>query len=174
MRDIFKLLNQKGQSLLEITISLGLILIVVTALTITTVNGIKNSQLSQNQLQATKLAQEGLEKVRQIRELNCPVRLSDSGSWTEYKWYGFDPLLIWDKALGLTGKDFRFNTLNETPSCALSESSADSSLNDPKFIRKINLITDTSARTVKVTSSVSWTDFSGDHKTELTTILSDI
>jgi hypothetical protein len=66
-------INNRGQTLLEIAVMMGVILIVVGGLTITVINGLKNSQFSQNQIQATKLAQEGLEKVKLISENNWQV-----------------------------------------------------------------------------------------------------
>jgi hypothetical protein len=64
---------EAGQTLLEIVVMIGVILVIVSGLTITVVNGLKNSQLSQNQAQATKLAQEGIEKVKTIKANNWNV-----------------------------------------------------------------------------------------------------
>jgi type II secretory pathway pseudopilin PulG len=62
-----------GQGLMELVVGLGLIGIVVGALAIVTTNSLRNSQFSKNQVQATKIAQENLEKVRTIRNNNFGI-----------------------------------------------------------------------------------------------------
>jgi DNA-binding NarL/FixJ family response regulator len=46
---------------------MGVAIIVVGALTFATIASLRNAQFSQNQAQATKLAQEGLEKVKSLK-----------------------------------------------------------------------------------------------------------
>lgn len=84
-------LNQLGQSLIEVVVLVGLALVIVTGLTIVTVNGLKNSQFSQNQAQATRLAQEAIDCIRSVRDKNLPMCIGGSGSTctggTRYYWY---------------------------------------------------------------------------------------
>lgn len=165
---IFKgLKKQIGESLLEVTISLGLALLVVTALTVTTVNGLKNSQLSQNQLNATKYAQEGIERVRQIRERNCPVTVGS----TQYYWYG-PGNSIW--SIQLAG--FFKYTVNDTavPAvCRLEEVLVPETIESGKFTRSINIVDGVDQNTKKVTVTVNWSDFSGTHESKLETSLTN-
>ena len=64
---MISIFSHKGQSLLELVVSVGLLVVVVTALAVTMINGLRNSQFSQNQSQATKLAQEGLDGVKNVK-----------------------------------------------------------------------------------------------------------
>lgn len=160
MKILKGLKKQAGESLLEVTISLGLALLVVTALTVTTVNGLKNSQLSQNQLKATKYAQEGIERMRQIRERNCPVTFNSN----QYVWYGpGDSIWLVDPA----GK-YRF-TITQTE-CRLDASTTPEELDNNKFKRSVSI---TGTATKKVTVSVTWNDFSGSHESKLETSLTN-
>lgn len=68
-----KKLKIHGQTLIELVVSIGFVLIIISAVAILTVNGLKNSQFSRNQIQATKLAQEGIEKIRNLRAQNYTV-----------------------------------------------------------------------------------------------------
>lgn len=158
--------NSKGSTLLEVLVSLALVLFVVTALTITTINGLKNSQLSQNQLQATKYAQEGVEQIKQARERNCKIFVT--GESDPYVWYG-PGQSIWNRSLGAT--DFKLNVSGTE--CNLNQVNSEETIVS-KFSRKITLQDDGSnSDRKKVTVKVSWTDFSGAHKSELITILSE-
>lgn len=60
--------NQKGQTLIEAVVALMTILIIITAIAIVIVNGLYNSQFVKNQNEANKLAQEGIEIVRNIQK----------------------------------------------------------------------------------------------------------
>lgn len=166
--------NQKGSTLLEVLVSLALVLFVVTALTITTINGLKNSQLSQNQLQATKLAQEGVEQVKQARERNCEIHLT--GDLIPYVWYG-PGQSIFSRNLGA---DFKLNVPGirlsgnppPPPACSLDQVTTDQVLEN-KFNRRITIQDDVGVNKKKVIVKVSWTDFSGPHTSEVVTILGE-
>lgn len=84
-------INQEGNSLLEVLVASTVGVLVVTALTFATIFSIRNARFAQNSAQATKLAQEGLEKVRTQRDrrtinlwsMTCPCRLNLSGTLVE-------------------------------------------------------------------------------------------
>src|SRR5258708_13629327 len=57
---------QLGQSLLEVTLALGILIIILCAITIVTINVLRNSQFSNNHAQPTKLPQDGLNKAKTI------------------------------------------------------------------------------------------------------------
>lgn len=66
-------LNQKGQSLIEVVVALSVAAVIITALLIVVITSLRNAQLSQTQSRATKYAQEGLERVRAIRDRDGAV-----------------------------------------------------------------------------------------------------
>src|SRR5258708_4225759 len=74
---------QIGQSLLEVVVLIGLALVIVTGLTVVTINGLKNTQFSQNQAQATRFAQDAVDCVRSIKDTNKPITIGGS----PYYWY---------------------------------------------------------------------------------------
>lgn len=167
-------INQRGQALLEVTIATGLAVMIITAIAITTIIGLRNSQFAQNQIQATKYAQEGLELVRAIQGRNCPVTVTASG--TSYYWYD-DPTIdneerIWGKQANLIGT---FQPRLSSTNCDLRTVTSPETVNN-RFRRSIllgNITPTANVAKLKVTSVVSWTDFSGDHQSQLVTILSD-
>lgn len=60
--------RQSGQSLIEVVIALLVIVVVLGALVVTILTGLKNAQFAQSQVKATKYAQEALDKIRAIRD----------------------------------------------------------------------------------------------------------
>jgi prepilin-type N-terminal cleavage/methylation domain-containing protein len=60
--------NEKGQTLVELIVVVAVGAIIISALTFAAIYTIRNSQFAKNQFQATKLAQEGMEKVKSIRD----------------------------------------------------------------------------------------------------------
>lgn len=165
--------NTKGQSLLEITIAIGVAVLVISALTITTLIGLRNSQFSQNQILATKYAQEGLEKVKSMRLRNEIV--CTNGGLTQRTWIASDPSNMWGLAIDATTPTTFYIDPSASPTCKLSDSPGLISSEDPItgtiFTRRI-LISDYSGSTQKkFVSKVAWTDSTGTHKSEISTIL---
>lgn len=169
--------NEIGQSLLEVTVLVGLALLTVSGLVIVTVNSLKNSQYSQNQAQATKLAQEGIDQVKSIADRNCPV--SSGGS---YLWFnsanstGSD--LIWSQTWAAE-RQFRiqnFTTCTESiPGLVQGSPDINPTAAGGIFTRNISIRDSTSCsptescKIIKVT--VSWTDTSGSHQSHLATMI---
>lgn len=60
--------GEAGQTLIEVIVVVTVSVIVVGALVFATIASLRNASFSKNQAQATKLAQDGLEKVRTIRD----------------------------------------------------------------------------------------------------------
>lgn len=58
---------QKGETLIEALGALALVAVVVTAVSSAVITALNNAQYNENQTQATKFAQQGLEAVRKIR-----------------------------------------------------------------------------------------------------------
>jgi Tfp pilus assembly protein PilV len=162
--------NQKGQSLLELVVLIGVIVIVVTGMVATLVYGLKNSSFSQNQLQATKLAQEGLELMRTARQRNCVVNV---GAFPYYWSPQLGQTTIWNQSAIFTGSTFFRVNLQATPCNVTSNASAESFSTVGPFNRTITL-TDLTQSQLRVTSIVTWTDPSGSHSSNLSTILANI
>jgi len=59
-----------GQSLVEMVIAVGILVLVILALVAVTTVSVRNASFSRNQALATKYAQETIEKVRAYREQN--------------------------------------------------------------------------------------------------------
>lgn len=165
------MINQKGETILEITIALGLILIVVSGIAIATVNGLRNSQFAKNQLTATKYAQEMLEGVRSIKD-------------RDYSVCGPAPVLRWSDvwAFSFTSANYNFilrttgTTCNTTsdPFWLQNQAAAEVITNSgTTFSRQIRVENTAQTNQKKVTAIVKWDDASGSHQSELTTILSD-
>ncbi|KKQ66422.1 MAG: hypothetical protein US86_C0005G0033 [Candidatus Daviesbacteria bacterium GW2011_GWA2_38_24] len=171
------ILNSKGQSLLEVTITLGVAILIIVALTITTIQGLQSSQFSQAQVQATKYAQEGIEKIRLMKVSNTPIEITDTnGNIQEYYWYSSNNL-IWSLSFGAL-KSFKFKTPCSNGTCRLIRLNAGDSPDyeslDNERLRRYIYIEDTGNQNQKkVTVEVKWTDSGGDHSSKLETILSN-
>ena len=167
-----KFFNSKGQTMLEIVIMLSVLLIVTSAVVIISVNSLRNSQFSKNQTQATRLAQEGIDKVRTGIKKNCPIVNLDAQS---YYWYE-NAVLVWSISInnGSIPRNYSINL--ESSPCQFTEVSTGSGDNlDSNFGKLFNrqiLISDDTATTKKVNSLVEWTDFSGKHTSNIVTVVS--
>ncbi len=171
--------NEKGQTLLELTIVIAVAVLVIGALTFATIGSLRNASFSKNQAQATKLAQEGIEKVRSIRDRNTNIQtLTIGGSSSSipflnlYNWfishdYCSDALCY-----------FRFvsGSLNQVPGETNYESIPGG------FSRQVRIFDRQSCPSVancyrvqkEITVIVTWTDFSGIHQSKLTTYLRNL
>ncbi len=76
--------EQKGQTIIEVLVSLMIASLMMGALVIAIVISLRNAQFSQNQTQATKLAQEAIEKVRTMRDRDMCIKLTDTGDCTTF------------------------------------------------------------------------------------------
>lgn len=144
-------LSENGNSLLEVLVAATVGVLVVTALTFATIFSIRNARFAQNSAQATKLAQEGLEKVRTQRDrniidlwsMNCPCLFNMLGTLVEGSENKFEEIPPFKRQILIQTEE---GLLNPDP------------LLDPK----------------RVTSRVIWEDFAGQHESKLTTILRKI
>lgn len=167
--------NEKAQTLLEVVVVISVVVMVVSALVFATIASIRNASFAQNQLQATKLAQEGIEKVRTARDRNSSINFgSSTGSWS-------NPV-FWSQPItgfcGLTPCYFKLapdTTLNQVGSGDNFNFEFAEQLDNGLFRRAVILSDDSSFGVQKtVTVIVKWTDFSGAHESRLTTILRKI
>jgi len=72
-----------GQSIIEVIVALALISVVILGLVRVTISSINNASFARDQRGATKYAQEGIEKARQLKEESGAVFWSKSGAETE-------------------------------------------------------------------------------------------
>ncbi len=157
--------SDRGQSLMELVVVIAVIIIVVSALTFATIASLRNASFSQNQAQATKLAQEGVEKLRSLRDRDT----SGTGIWSTSTSCSSSvpatcPTTLSSCPAG--GCYFFFNSSNVLTNGTPVNSEAIS----PGFKRQF-FIEDPSADQKKVTALVTWIDISGPHESRLTTIL---
>lgn len=166
-----KLSPEGGQSLLEIVIAIGLALIISTGLVITTVNGLKNSQFSKNQAQATKYAQEAIDQIRTIRDRDYAVC---GPSLSVAKFSDLWPSDVCSLACTYTLKRSSVDGYcpGDTSSPIWLKISPPAQETIGNFNREIKIET-FSANQKKVTVKVSWTDISGNHESQLVTILAN-
>lgn len=160
----------KGQSLLELVIVMGVAVVVVGALTVVTISSLRNANLSKSELQATKFAQEGIEKVRSIRDRDGGVITNFNGVPTN-KFSQLWGIQINSVCTPLPC-NFLLNSLNNT----LTQTNTNSESLAGGFERRIK-ITDnnTTYSNIKtVTVLVNWIDFAGTHESHLTTYLRKI
>lgn len=184
--------RENGQTLLELLVVLSVSVIVIGALVFATIASLRNAQFAKNQAQATKLAQDGIEKVRLGRDRNQTISsLSGVSSWNGDASGG----PIWDYQFSnceyeqLPSSSFRCY-FKIWPNGILqyigsSENFPDSPPAEgipPGFKRAVIISEDLDGdknftndqddnRAKKVTVIVKWTDFSGEHESRLTTFL---
>lgn len=163
-------IDTKGQTLLELVVVIAVIVVVVAALVFATIASLRNANFAKNQAQGTKLAQEGLEKVRSIRDRDLDgaidyIRGTDGSHASKFS-------DLWDVDLVCPSNCyFYFNQPNVLKGGADSEKIPP---DNPLFKRQIIIENYTDGKKQKkVTAVVSWTDFSGSHESRLTTVLSN-
>src|SRR5689334_17998405 len=87
------LINQKGQTLLELIVVMAVSVIITGALVFAIISSLRNAQFAKNQAQATKLAQEEIEKVRSLRDRRTTFPAYQMGNRTIDSWADQD---FWD------------------------------------------------------------------------------
>lgn len=183
-------ISQKGQTLIELVVVIVMVVLVVTALTIATITSLRNSNFAKNQAQATKIAQEGIERVRTGRNQNKRIYggrgvLGDVNSWNGDS---SGNMALWDFQINGTGRCgddslsppvycyFKVDT-NGTLTYLTNGSTFPTSQAEAVdlFSRVVILSDDASSESQKkVTVVVKWKDISGDHESRLTTVLRKI
>lgn len=158
--------SERGQSLIEVIVAATVGILVVTALTFATIFSIRNASFAKNSAQATKLAQEGLENVRSIRDRDSIVDFNANR-------INFS---------GLFALDLSHNSCSDKPcyfrfvSGILSQGTDVNFEPVGSFKRQVAIgdqvsPVDTTGSEKTVTVIVQWKDFAGDHESKLTTIL---
>lgn len=178
------MLNESGQSLIEVIVAAAVGILVVTALTFAVIFSLRNANFAKTSAQATKLAQEGIERVRTGRDRNeCINNLSGINSWN-----GNSSDSVCNGSGAIWGYQISSSCISDTaPYCYfnitetgvlnyLTNGSVVPLLAEPvasNFKRAVILSDDLGSYTSQktVTVIVQWTDFAGPHQSTLTTIL---
>lgn len=64
---------KRGQSLIEVLVSLGLAAVVLSGITVAVVYSLRNAQFSKNQNLSSQYASQGMEIIRQLRDNNSSL-----------------------------------------------------------------------------------------------------
>lgn len=185
------LAKERGQTLLELVVVMGVSVLVIGALVFATISSLRNAQFSKNQTLATKLAQERIERVRTARDRNHSITISGTNAVTS--WDGSSTSTcagnslikedsIWCYQIpgdcdnpGINNTCYYFKLESSGALTPISTTSfPDSQAEQVSSFRiAIALSNDMGdyQNAKRVTSIVKWTDFSGDHESRLTTIL---
>lgn len=153
--------NERGQTLMEVIVASTVGILVVAALTFAVIFSLRNANLAKNQAQATKLAQEGIERVRGLRDREGPVDYTKPDSTHTSVFSDLWPISFSCSAncyFYFDGSILRGGTSD------ISENLA------PNFQRQVE-IEDEAPEQKRVTVVVRWSDFSGEHQSRLTSIL---
>jgi|Napbiome12C3dose_1001474.scaffolds.fasta_scaffold00001_162 Tfp pilus assembly protein PilV len=157
--------TEAGQSLIEVMVAVTVGILVVSALTFATIFSLRNAGFAKASAQATKLAQEGIEKIRSIRDRDQDGKVSFTAAPGDQR-IKFSQL--WTVNFACPSNCFFY--LNADVLTGGTNTNFET-LTSP-FKRQIKIEDDNPAdQQKKVTVSVSWTDFSGVHESKLTTIL---
>lgn len=156
--------SEKGQTLVEVLIALTVGIIVIGALAITTIVSLRNSQFSQNQLQATQLAQEGIDLVRSNRDKDTPIIGTVNGA-SNLHFSSF-----WNMTFGKSTDAGYFGCF-KLSSTQLSAANTCEKEDIQSLFKRQVLIEDDTSTTKKITVKVLWSDHSGSHESNLQTIL---
>lgn len=159
--------SNKGQSLIEVIIVASVGTLVVGAMVMVSIISLRNTSFAKNQLQATKLAQDGLEKVRSIRDRNLDIKFG-----LEQTIISFDTLLAKDE-LTCDQPDISCFFTIKPDGILTSGIEITTEPTGNNMTRQI-LIEGDDPTQKKVTAVVKWTDISGEHESRLTTILRKI
>lgn len=175
----FKILhkNEQGQSLIEVLVVGVVAAIMILALIMIVLNSLKNAQFAQNQTQATKLAQDTIDKIRILRDNNNFLAISGTycfnalwpTSITDPLYCGGINKYCYFKFLSSTSIDFAGADVYPPVNPGLV--TEDLSGGFSRQIR-VNQPDTTFPNTyVNVIVTISWNDSSGPHSSQLETII---
>lgn len=132
---------QRGQSLVEVVVAVGVVILLVTGLIVGTTTSLKGSEFSTYKSRALKYTQEAMEVIRNMRDQSWASLAAKSGVWC------LDKTGIWSQAQGAT--------------CSVNI--------DGFFTRSVTFTWDGVNNRMKVDVEVTWEDSGGTHTSTLTT-----
>lgn len=155
--------SEKGQNLIELIVVVAITVLIVGVLVVATISGIRNANLANNQVQATKLAQEGIEKVKALRDQDGAVGFDDGTNRADI----FSDLWGISFDCNISNCYFKLNSLGGlTGVNTVTEKEV-----IPGGIFKRQILIEGSGNYKTITSIVTWKDYSGEHESRLTTYL---
>ena len=186
--------GERGQTLLELVVVVAVIIVVVGALVFATIASLRNASFAKNQTQATKLAQEALERVRTGRDRNQCINNLDASvkSWngnsSNSTCAGSGSLWGYQISGNCDRPDltppgvcyFNVDSTGQLNNIGFAQTSfpslSEGIPTDNQLFRRVILLSDDTdyQNQKKVTAVVRWIDFAGTHESRLTTILRKI
>lgn len=158
--------NPRGQTLVELIVVVAAGAVIIVALTFAVIFSLRNAQFAKNQSQATKLAQEGIELVRSVRNRDGSVIFTYSSGTT----VRFSDLWNVQMSLSCAICYFRLNTTNNSLNQVTAADFEDLGNN---LKRQVQIKDDSNfAKEKTITVIVGWSDFSQDHYSQLSTVFS--
>lgn len=142
-----KHIRQHGQSMVEIIIVIGIVLIIVTGLVVASTAALKGTRFTSTKSPATKYAQEGLELARKLRDT----------SWSAF-------FVKKDETGGLW-------CLNESGQWSGASGSVTNCANNVAGIYTRSVTFTWDGARMRIMATVSWIDGATTHKSELITYL---
>lgn len=190
--------SEKGQTLLELVVVVAVSVIIVGALVFATIASLRNAQFSKNQALATKLAQEGIERVRIGRDRNICINNMTGFTPPVNSWNGESsntgcpgPGAIWSYHISgdcdrpdLTPPALCVFNIGPSGQLTLIISGFQPTASNPlpsgaetpsgsTAFKRVILLSDKDdfGNQKEITAVVAWTDFSGYHESRITTVL---
>lgn len=140
--------SARGQTLVEVIVVVGVVILLVTGLVVSTVTSLRTSQSSRDRSLATKYAQEGIELSRKLRD----------NSWSTFLAYGDPGPKIW-----CLPKDGIW------PASPVASAGACEGNVDTIYNRNITFMWNATQNRMEITVTVSWNDGNSTHQNELFT-----
>ncbi|MBI4037373.1 type II secretion system protein [Candidatus Daviesbacteria bacterium] len=193
--------KQSGQSLIEVLVGLSIAAVVLGGLLISIMVSLKNAQFAQNQARATKYAQEAIDQIRAIKERNSTVTFAavvvgsscqgatacNGNTSCKFKHLWFCSLPLTEGASSFKSP-CTVKPLGGVSGCYFNLSADGLNLNEPNspdlvnqslsggFSRQI-LLSDPGfplyGTEKNVNVKVKWSDSSGEHESNLETVLTN-
>ncbi len=180
--------SEKGQSLVEVTIAATVGIMVVSALTFATIFSLRNANFAKTSSQATKLAQEGIERVRTGRDRNQAINNNGAlGNVTSWNGDSRGTGAVWDYQINGNCTTYCYFNVDTAGSLQFLNAAASipSAAETIGQFRRVVILSDNSSSVTlpdgtsvpsyqiqkTVTALVTWTDFAGSHESRLVTIL---
>lgn len=158
--------SERGQLLIEVLVALALAIVVATAFVSLGAVAIKNSQASKNQANATQLAQEGIEKLIELRDAS-----NGNDTWTT--WFNAfasfpvnTQLCTSTNPLAYCAYDYKIDLSPcGSPTTCEPVSASGGTVTYQRKVRVVQM--GQSANLLDIMVFVYWTDASGTHSSQL-------